>query len=135
MTVLLDTHVLLWAAGFPDRLSRGTRDLIDDDETEMLYSAASIWEVAIKSGLGRADFDVDPGILRRGLLENGYTELPVTGAHAAAVDLLPPIHADPFDRILVAQARIEGVILLTADRIVGRYPGSIRVIRRRPGVS
>ena len=135
MTVLLDTHVLLWAAGFPDRLSRGTRDLIDDDETEMLYSAASIWEVAIKSGLGRADFDVDLGILRRGLLENGYTELPVTGAHAAAVDLLPPIHADPFDRILVAQARIEGVILLTADRIVGRYPGSIRVIRRRPGVS
>ena len=135
MTVLLDTHVLLWAAGFPDRLSRGTRDLIDDDETELLYSAASIWEVAIKSGLGRADFDVDAGILRRGLLENDYTELPVTGAHAAAVDLLPPIHADPFDRILVAQARIEGVVLLTADRILGRYPGSIRVIRGRPGVS
>ncbi len=135
MTVLLDTHVLLWAAGFPDRLSRGTRDLIDDDETELLYSAASIWEVAIKSGLGRADFDVDPPILRRGLLENDYTELPVTGAHAAAVDLLPPIHADPFDRILIAQARIEGVILLTADRIVGRYPGSIRVIRGRAGAS
>ena len=135
MTVLLDTHVLLWAAGFPDRLSRGTRELIDDDETELLYSAASILEVAIKSGLGRADFDVDSRILRRGLLENDYTELPVTGAHAAAVDLLPPIHADPFDRILIAQARIEGVVLLTADRIVGRYPGSIRVIRGRAGVS
>ena len=135
MTVLLDTHVLLWAAGFPDRLSRGTRELIDDDETELLYSAASIWEVAIKSSLGRADFDVDPRILRRGLLENDYTELPVTGAHAAAVDLLPPIHADPFDRILIAQARIEGVVLLTADRIVGRYPGSIRVIRGRAEVS
>lgn len=135
MTVLLDTHVLLWAAGFADRLPRGTRDLIEDDETELLYSAASIWEVAIKSGLGRADFDVDPRILRRGLLENAYTELPVTGAHAAAVDLLPPIHVDPFDRILIAQARIEGVILLTADRIVGRYPGSIRVIRRRRGAS
>jgi len=138
MTVLLDTHVLLWAAGFPDRLSRGTRDLIDDDETELLYSAASIWEVAIKSSLGRTDFNVDPRILRRGLLENDYTELPVTGAHAGAVDLLPPIHADPFDRILIAQARIEGVVLLTADRIVGRYPGSIRVIRGRsgaPGVS
>lgn len=135
MTVLLDTHVLLWAAGFPDRLSRGTRELIDDDETELLYSAASIWEVAIKSGLGRADFDVDPRILRRGLLENDYTELPVTGAHAAAVDLLPPIHADLFDRILIAQARIEGAVLLTADRIVGRYRGSIRVIRGRAGVS
>lgn len=135
MTVLLDTHVLLWAAGFPDRLPRGTRDLIEDEETELLYSAASIWEVAIKSGLGRPDFDVDPRILRRGLLENGYAELPVSGAHAAAVDLLPPIHADPFDRLLVAQARIEGVILLTADRAVGRYPGPIRVIRGRPRAS
>lgn len=135
MTVLLDTHVLLWAAGFPDRLPRGTRDLIEDDETELLYSAASIWEVAIKSGLGRRDFDVDPRLLRRGLLENGYTELPVTGAHAAAVDLLPLIHTDPFDRLLVAQARIEGVLLLTADRTVGRYPGSIRVIRGRPRAS
>ena len=132
MTVLLDTHVLLWAAGFPDRLPRGTRDLIEDEETELLYSAASIWEVAIKSGLGRPDFDVDPRILRRGLLENGYAELPVSGAHAAAVDLLPPIHTDPFDRLLVAQARIEGVILLTADRTVGRYPGPIRMIRGRP---
>lgn len=132
MTVLLDTHVLLWAAGFPDRLSRGARELIENEETELLYSAASVWEVAIKSGLGRRDFDVDPRILRRGLLENGYRELAVTGAHAAAVDLLPPIHQDPFDRILIAQARIEGVILLTADRTVGRYPGSIRVIRGRP---
>ena len=132
MTALLDTHVLLWAAGFPDRLSPGTRDLIEDEETELLYSAASIWEVAIKSGLGRRDFDVDPRILRRGLLENGYRELPVTGAHAAAVDLLPPIHADPFDRILIAQAGMEGVILLTADRTVGRYPGPIRVMRRCP---
>lgn len=135
MTVLLDTHVLLWAAGFPERLPRGARDLIEDDGTVLLYSAASIWEVAIKSGLGRPDFDVDPRILRRGLLENGYTELPVTGAHASAVDLLPPIHADPFDRILVAQARIEGVILLTADRTVGRYPGPIRVTGGRPASS
>ena len=132
MTLLLDTHVLLWAAGFPERLPRATRDLIEDDETELLYSAASIWEVAIKSGLGRADFDVDPRILRRGLLEHGYTELAVTGAHAAAVDLLPPIHADPFDRLLVAQARAEGVVLVTADRTVGRYPGSIQVIKGRP---
>ena len=133
MTVLLDTHVLLLAAGFPNRLSQGTRDLIEDEETELLYSAASVWEVAIKNGLGRRDFDVDPRILRRGLLENGYGELPVTGAHAAAVDLLPPIHADPFDRILIAQAGMEGVILLTADRTVGRYPGPIRVIGGRPG--
>ena len=112
-------------------MPRGTRDLIEDAETELLYSAASIWEVAIKSGLGRSDVDVDPRILRRGLLENGYTERSVTGAHAAAVDLLPPIHVYPFDRMLIARARIEGVILLTADRVVGRYPGPFRVIRQR----
>ena len=89
---------------------------------------ASLWEVAIKSGLGRTDFDVDPRLLRRGLLENGYVELDVTGAHAAAVDLLPPIHKDPFDRILIAQARIEGIMLLTADEVVARYPGPIRAV-------
>ncbi|MDE0371083.1 MAG: type II toxin-antitoxin system VapC family toxin, partial [Rhodospirillales bacterium] len=89
---------------------------------------ASLWEVAIKSGLGREDFRVDPRLLRRGLLENGYDELPVSGAHATAVDLLPPIHRDPFDRILVAQAQIEGITLLTTDEIVARYPGPIRVL-------
>ena len=95
---------------------------------ELVYSAASIWEVAIKSGLGRADFTVDPRLLRRGLLENGYTEMPVTGSHAAAVDRLPPIHRDPFDRILVAQALVEGQTLLTADEVVARYRGPVRLI-------
>ena len=89
---------------------------------------ASLWEVAIKSGLGRADFSVDPSLLRRGLLENGYTELTVTGAHAVAVHGLPPIHKDPFDRLLAAQALIEGVTLVTMDEAVGRYPGPIRVL-------
>ena len=89
MRWLLDTHVLLWAAGAPERLSAEARALIETPESELLFSAASIWEVAIKNGLGRADFGVDPRLLRRGLLENGYDELPVTGAHAAAVDLLP----------------------------------------------
>ena len=78
--------------------------------------------------MGRADFQVDPRLLRRGLLEHGYDELAVTGVHAAAVDQLPPIHKDPFDRLLVAQAQIEAVTLLTADRIVARYPGPIRLI-------
>ena len=94
----------------------------------MTFSAASIWEVAIKNGLGRADFSVDPRVLRRGLLEHGYVELPVTGAHAAAVDVLPDIHRDPFDRLLIAQAHAEGLTLLTADRVIGRYPGPIQVI-------
>lgn len=128
MTVLLDTHLLLWAAGFPDRLSTDARDILNHPDTKPVYSAASLWEVAIKSGLGRADFVVDPRLLRRGLLENGYTELPVTGAHTVAIDLLPDIHRDPFDRILVAQAQAEGITLLTMDEAVGRYPGPIRVV-------
>ena len=128
MTALLDTHVLLWAAGLPDRLPSEARVLIENPATDLVYSAASLWEVAIKKALGRADFDVDPRILRRALLDNGYTELAVTGAHAVEVDLLPPIHKDPFDRILVAQARVEGMTLLTADQRLGDYPGPIRVV-------
>ena len=126
MNLLLDTHVLLWAAGTPERLPDEARALIENPETRPVFSAVSLWEVAIRNGLGRADFSVDPRLLRRGLLENDYTELPITGAHAAAVDLLPPIHTDPFDRLLVAQAQIEGLLLLTADETVASYPGPIR---------
>ncbi len=128
MRVLLDTHVLLWAAGAPERLTREARDLIENPETELVFSAASLWEVAIKNGLGRDDFRVDPRLLRRGLLENGYTELPVAGLHAVALDSLPRTHKDPFDRMLVAQAQVEGITLLTADRTVARYPGPIRLV-------
>lgn len=129
MKVLLDTHVLIWAAGLPERLSDEAHAVLQAPETEPFFSAASLWEIAIKNRLGRADFRVQPHPLYRGLLDNGYTELAVTGIHAVAVDLLPAIHKDPFDRILVAQARTEGITLLTVDRIVGRYPGPIRVLR------
>ena len=128
MKVLLDTHVLLWAAGVQARLPQEARELIEDPDTELVFSAASLWEVAIKSGLGRDDFRVDARLLRRGLLENGYTELAVTGSHAVAVDSLPPLHKGPFDRILVAQAQVEGIILLTADSAVASYGGSIRMV-------
>jgi len=93
----------------------------------LVVSAASLWEVTIKRSLGRADFIVEPRQLRRGLLENGYTELAITGAHAIAVDGLPPIHGDPFDRLLVAQAQVEAITLLTADKTVARYPGPVRL--------
>ena len=126
MNLLLDTHVLLWAAGLSARLPDEARTLLEESETRPVFSAASLWEVAIKNGMGRPDFRIDPHLLRRGLLENGYIELAVTGAHAVAVALLPLLHKDPFDRILVAQAQVEGITLLTADAIVGRYPGSIR---------
>ena len=128
MNVLLDTHVLLWAAGVQARLPQEARELIEDPDTELVFSAASLWEVAIKSGLGRDDFRVDARLLRRGLLENGYTELAVTGSHAVAVDSLPPLHKDPFDRMLVAQAQVEGFLLLTADPAVASYGGSIRMV-------
>jgi PIN domain nuclease of toxin-antitoxin system len=128
MKLLLDTHLLLWAAGDPDRLPAEARALIGDEDNELLFSAASLWEVAIKSGLGREDLVVDARLLRRGLIDNGYDELPVASEHAVAIDGLPSIHRDPFDRLLVAQATVEGITLLTNDEVVGRYPGPIRKV-------
>lgn len=128
MKLLLDTHLLLWAAGQPDQLSAAARAMLEDPRNELLFSSASLWEVAIKRGLGREDFSVDPRLLRRGLLDNGYSELPITSDHAVAVDGLPHIHKDPFDRMLVAQATVEGIALLTADPWVAQYPGPIRLV-------
>ena len=126
MKLLLDTHLLLWAAGKPNRLSTTARKLIDSPANELLFSAASVWEVAIKRGLGRSDFEADPRLLRRGLLDNGYAELPVLSDHVVAIESLPRIHKDPFDRLLVAQATVEGITLLTADSVVAEYPGPVR---------
>ncbi len=126
MKLLLDTHVLLWAAGEPARLSASARRLINDAANEPLFSVASLWEIAIKRGLGRKDFQVDARLLRRGLLDNGYSELPIMSDHVVAVEDLPAIHKDPFDRLLVAQATVEGITLLTLDLLVARYPGPIR---------
>ena len=128
MSYLLDTQILLWAAAGSDRLTSAARRLIGDPANTLVFSAASLWEIAIKSGLGRDDVQVDAKRLRTGLRDNGYVELPVTGAHAAAVADLPPLHRDPFDRLLIAQARIEGLELVTADRIVAQYGGSIRLV-------
>jgi PIN domain nuclease of toxin-antitoxin system len=128
MKLLLDTHVLLWAAGQPNRLPAAALKLIDNPANELLFSAASVWEVAIKRSLGRTDFQVDPRLLRRGLLDNRYSELPVLSEHVVAIDSLPPIHKDPFDRLLVAQATVEGITLLTADSVVAQYPGPVRMV-------
>ena len=128
MKLLLDTQLLLGAAGQPERLPAGARTVIDDARNQLMFSAVSLWEVAIKSGLGRADFRADARLLRRGLLDNGYAELAITGEHAVAIANLPPIHKDPFDRMLVAQSAIEGILLLTADPIVAQYPGPVRKV-------
>jgi PIN domain nuclease of toxin-antitoxin system len=126
--LLLDTHLLLWAAGNPKRLPKAARVLIEDRENELLFSAASLWEIAIKRSLGRQDFQVDARLMRRGLLDNGYSELPITSEHAVNVDHLPPTHKDPFDRVLVAQAIVEGITLLTNDHRLAGYPGPIRKV-------
>jgi PIN domain nuclease of toxin-antitoxin system len=128
MKFLLDTHLLLWASGLPEKLSIDAKNLINTPENELFFSAASLWEVAIKRTLGRKDFNVDTRLLRRGLLDNGYSELPVSSEHAVTVETLPLIHKDPFDRILICQSMIEGIILLTADPILAQYPGSVRKV-------
>lgn len=128
MKLLLDTHVLLWAASSPNRLSAAARELLEDPDNELIFSAASLWEIAIKSALKREDFSANARLLRRGLLDHGYTELPIESAHAVEVDALPALHKDPFDRILIAQAMVEGITLVTADETVARYPATIRRI-------
>ncbi|MDN5869154.1 MAG: type II toxin-antitoxin system VapC family toxin [Nitrococcus sp.] len=130
MKLLLDTHLLLWAAGSIDHVPRGARVLMADPENELLFSAASLWEIAIKSGLNRTDFQVDARLLRRGLIDNGYRELPILSGHAVAIDVLPSIHKDPFDRLLIAQAMVEGITLLTNDVTVAQYPGPIRLAQQ-----
>ena len=126
MKLLLETQVLPWAAGQPERLSPAARRLLSDPRHELLFSAASLWEITIKRGLGRADFRVEPRVLRRGLLDNGYVELPITSDHAVSVDSLPALHKDSFDRLLLAQALCEGITLVTADGQLAKYDRPIR---------
>ncbi len=128
MKFLIDTQLVLWAAGTPGKISRKARKIMEDPENMLFFSAASLWEIAIKNSLGRADFNANPSLLRRGLLDNGWEELPVTGTHAIGIEYLPPIHKDPFDRILLAQAEAEGLILMTTDSTVVQYPVAARLV-------
>jgi len=128
--LLLDTHVLLWTTSLSERRTPELLALLDAPDTESFFSAASIWEIAIKNQRHAPPF-LDAYTLRSKLLEVGCAELPVTSTHAVAIRNLPPIHKDPFDRILVAQAQVEGITLLTADRTIARYPGPIRLLGRR----
>jgi PIN domain nuclease of toxin-antitoxin system len=123
MRILLDTHLLLWAAAgeLPPEAVR----YIEDRANTLLFSPASIWEIVIKRGLGRTDFIVDPVSLYNGLLSAGYQEMPITSRHTLLVSTLPPLHKDPFDRILLAQAMSEGIPVLTSDKLLTQYPGSV----------
>ena len=122
MRVLLDTHVLLWAKGQPERLSAGAREMIVDLKTQPVFSVVSIWEVIIKSGSAWQGFSVDADQLRGDLLQDGFEELEVTAPHVLEVGRLPRLHSDPFDRLLVAQARVEDLTIMTSDRAITAYP-------------
>ena len=128
MNYLLDTHLLVWSALDNGKLSAVARKLIADKSNTLYCSAASLWEVAIKSALRRPDFPVDASSLRAGLLANGYRELPVEGRHVMAYRDLPTVHRDPFDRLLVAQAKAEGLVLLTADKQLQQYGHPVRFV-------
>lgn len=128
MKYLLDTHLVLWAANSPECLSESTRQLLKSLSNDIYFSVLSLWEIAIKHGLNRQDFQVDARVLRRGLLHDDYKELTIQSEHVVFVDSLPLLHKDPFDRLLIAQATVEGITLLTKDKMVAKYPGPIQKI-------
>lgn len=127
MKVLLDTHLLLWAAVEPHKLPKIVGELLHRGDVQPVFSAASIWEVAIKAGLKKPDFQIEPPVFYTGLLKNGYEELPVSSLHTLLVSNLPAFHNDPFDRLLIAQAQVEGLLLLTSDSQVAKYSGTYLV--------
>jgi PIN domain nuclease of toxin-antitoxin system len=126
MQILLDTHLLVWAMGSPERLPAGLAAMLEDPQNTPWFSVASLWELVIKQALGRPDFHVQPPLLRRALLDGGWQELPIQAHHALAVASLPPLHRDPFDRMLLAQACADGLLLITADQQLAGYPGPVR---------
>ena len=128
MRVLVDTHLLLWAMASPRRLPKEARALILDATNEVFFSAASVWEVAIKSALSRRNFKANPTMLVRALVQSGFSELSVTAAHAARVTGLPTLHRDPFDRLLVAQSLVEPMTLLTNDAVLVGYGPFVQLV-------
>jgi PIN domain nuclease of toxin-antitoxin system len=125
---LLDTHYAFWVAVKDRRVSTRLQKLLADDANDFFFSVINIWEIAVKRSHGRTGYAIDPRDLRQSMLANAFQELQVTGDHAIAVESLPLLHKDPFDRLLIAQAAVEGIILLTADKMVAKYPGPIQMI-------
>jgi PIN domain nuclease of toxin-antitoxin system len=128
VTLLFDTHLLIWALISPRRLSIAANALLVDPNVTPAFSVASIWEVAIKSGKQGDRFAVDPAIFHGALRASGYAEIGITSEHALAVVKLPLLHGDPFDRILIAQAMVEDVALITSDRVVAAYGAPVRLV-------
>jgi len=130
MKLLLDTQVIIWAAFWPELLPTQSLHLISDVDNEIYFSPASLWEVAIKSAQNRSDFRVEAKTLRTKLLERGYQEIAINGLHTTAVSDLPMLHKDPFDRLLLAQAKIEGISLITSDATLSKYPAPVIMVHK-----
>jgi PIN domain nuclease of toxin-antitoxin system len=128
MRFLFDTQVAIWTLFNDRRLSPAAREIVINPGNKFVFSVCNIWEIAIKRGLRSPDFQHNPREIRQYLLRNGCEELPIQSRHVVEVDSLPPIHKDPFDRILIAQAMVEGITLLTADAVIAQYPGPIRKV-------
>lgn len=128
MRLLLDTHILIWALGEPRRLPKEVRIALESPDNEVLFSAASIWEIAIKTQIGRANFKASPEEIIAAALESGFAELPVRAEHGARSATLPLHHRDPFDRLLVAQAISEPCRLVTADAVLSPYSELVVVV-------
>ena len=126
MRLLLDTHLLVWAMGEPERLPAGCAAMLENPSNSLVFSVASLWELVIKQALGRPDFNLEPSLLRQALLSGGWQELPIEASHALAVSQLPRLHRDPFDRLLLAQAQVDGLLLLPSDSQLALYPGPVR---------
>lgn len=128
MKFLLDTHFILWLPIGGRGITRNARALLSDSANEFVFSVASLWEIALKRARYRGTFAFDPREIRSRMIENGYEELPILSQHILGVDALPPIHNDPFDRLLIAQAIVERTTFLTVDATIARYPGPIRKV-------
>ena len=130
MKLLLDTQMLLWAIFWPELLPEKVRRMIADDNNDLFFSPASLWEVSIKSSQKKEGFQIDAGIMLRQLLEAGYVEMPINSLHAVAINTMPLLHKDPFDRILIAQAKVESMPLLTCDAKIAEYPAPVEFIHK-----
>ena len=130
MKILLDTNILLWIAGSPEKIPENILNQIQDTQNTLFFSAASIWEIAIKHALGKPDFSFDPLTIYQALVENNYTELSITSSHATAIQHLQKIHKDPFDRMLIAQAIAENMLLMTADRTIVKYSAPVLFVNK-----
>jgi PIN domain nuclease of toxin-antitoxin system len=129
MRILLDTHLLIWLVAASERLPSSVSEAVEEANNQLFFSAASIWELSIKQSTGRARLELPAELLHRHLLDNNFDEVPVTATHGLAICGLEQIHKDPFDRILIAQAMSEGMLLLTSDETIAKYKGPIRLVR------